>query len=207
METTMTLSRKERRKAQLASGTLPAVISEAPESTENVGAVEPQEAPKTAPAGLLPTVPVAVTTRSSPTSMIPVRTVREGVAIWTEAELEDVEIIDVSQVRSIEDIMLQEGKSKNEATLIQQDELAAVEEAEQKAQKEASEATRILREVKEAEQAEADRLAKLAEEKAIIKRGEARVHYKQAKRHMLISLTFALASTAAFVLVFLTGGL
>lgn len=85
MESTVTLSRKERRKAEQALESLPVVLSDTPESIEGTDDTVTTEALKTAPTASLPTAPVA--TGSLPITM-PVAQVNVPEA---DADSDDIE--------------------------------------------------------------------------------------------------------------------
>lgn len=237
MESTVTLSRKERRKAEQALESLPVVPSGTPESIEGTDDTTTTEALKSAPTASLPTAPV--TTGSLPITM-PVAqvqepeadavsdaiesdvdgvsaadpieeavedgeaiVVRKGVELWDDTDLAGVEF-ETSGVRSVEDIMAQDGVGRNEALLIQQDEEAVEREASWKAESEARVAAQSLREAREAEQAQAARLAEQAKVERVKAQARAEDRYKGHKRRGIIFLIVAVLFTTAF---FFLGGL
>jgi hypothetical protein len=187
VDTTIALSRKERRKAQEHPESLPVAISDVTESIESVDAVEPTEALKTAPTGSLPLTPVA-TTGSLPVSML-----SGAVSVHKGINLSDDDDIDDSPKkyrRFVTDIMDEDDVSLEEAELIFQAELEA----------EDPELAARLREADiKTKQAKAD--AKKAKQNELLKQVEAKVKFKRSKLSMFVSLALALVFTTVFILM------
>lgn len=209
MEATVILSRKERRKAQATSDSLPVVVSDAPENIEAVDAVEPTTELKTAPTaslplapgGSLPTAPIAITTGSLPISMVSRSApIHEGVSLTDD---DDVDGSPKKYRRFIYEIMDQENVSLEKAEEIYQKELEADDPELAASLKAEAEQARIRQEAEEAEEAETIRVANAKREKAIRDAGAADLISKQAKRRMLVSLVVGLILIIGF---FLMGG-
>lgn len=199
MDATVTLSRKERRKAQAAAQGFSDAVSEPTENDEAMDAVEPTEALKTAPTASLPLAPITgslpvalpvtlpstltpvpADTADAPKGFIP----GEGVNLFGD----DEPTTTITPYRSAYEIEQQEG-----VDAVRAEEMSREEELAWMAKFEARdrEAT-LIREAREAEQAEAER-----------KQSEAHVRYKRSTFWMFVSLIVGSAFIAGF---FLMGG-